>query len=169
MAFIRAFRLSKDNLSQYELIIKNIWNNPNALLKISKNVANYTADDIINSFKLVQRRYTNYGLQYHIFQIGISEDILEEEIIAVMDGIAEYFESEFQLIGTYEIDEKQTGLLTFVINSTSFLSGKRFQDNNTQYYNITTYIKMLVPKIKKVDFIYGTLFNNSEGDSGCYV
>ena len=164
MAIFNTPRARRNQDGYMETLISNMYTDENVIYKNGYGVCGFGPEDIVNCFNAVRRNFCKINsVRVHFIEVVVEKEHDEEEIIKVADMVAcQIWNLGYQVFYCVaELDDCY--LIAVAINSTSFVTGFAFKDNNMHYVYIYNMIKAQMPADWELEVAENVVFNPNDG------
>ena len=164
MAILNTPRAGRDQDGYMENLIYNMYNDENVFYKNGCGICGIGPQDIVNCFNAVRNIFAKINpVRVHYIELAIEKDHEEEEVVRLADRVAcQLWNHGYQsFYCVAELDDFY--LISVAINSTSFVDGTAFKDNNMHYVYIRNMIKAEMPDNWELEVAEKMLFDPSDG------
>jgi len=149
------------NIDYYmENLILNVFSDQRSIQKKGYGVLSGTAEEVVNSFRMVQNTYKVYmPIKVHYMELYV--DYGDVDTAFITNAMGQYFwQLGFQCLISV-VDTGERYVLAIVINAASYQGNQLFHDNNNQHYIIYLYLIKILPCGVKVTVTDNTIFDKS--------
>ena len=164
MAVLNIPRAGRDKEGYMEELITNMYTHANVIYKNGCGICGLGPGDIVNCFNAVRKIHCKINpVKVHYIEVTVEKGHGSEATVRMADCIAmQVWNYGYQTF--YCVAElKDYYLIAVAINSTSFVNGAAFHDNNMHYVYIRNMIRNQMPTDWKLEVASPTLFNPSDG------
>ena len=162
-------RANRNQEGYLEELIARMFSDERRIFKHGYGVIDVSPEVVVASFNSVKNAHcTDIHVQVHHIEVHIEKEFVIEETIRVMHCMGDYFYKKGFIAFASIIKKKNYYVISFAVNSVSYLNGRAFLDNNAHYSYIYQMLKWILPADWKLD-VNDSVFFNPEDGKGNYV
>lgn len=169
MPVLNTPRAGRNQEGYLETLIMNMYSDPRVIYKNGYGVCCVSPEAIVNAFNAVRNVWGVVNdIKVHYVEVLVEFSYGAEETIRLAEKVISYLGvNGFQSF--YSFSKMEDGyLIAIAINSTSYLNGSIFHDNNKHYAEIYMMVSQAVPNQCGLDVSEAMFFDPKVG-KGNYV